>query len=93
MIDAKFSCMIDLGVLGLDAFRSRVGVHVHTQRFGWDHAWDELLRIALRGQIPDVSEIGSTWLGSLIERSPSVLRGSPAILNRPSWPPGDPFVS
>jgi multiple sugar transport system substrate-binding protein len=65
MSDLTFSCMIDPQALGLDAFQSRFGVHVHVQRFDWGNVWDDLLRIALYGQGPDVSEIGNTWLGSL----------------------------
>jgi multiple sugar transport system substrate-binding protein len=58
--------MVDPVVLRLDDFQARRGIQVHAQRIDWASAWDELLRTALYGQGPDISEIGSTWLGSLI---------------------------
>lgn len=65
MKDITFSCMLGENSLRLDDFEPRPGVH--TQRMDWADAWDELMRIALYSQGPDVSEIGSTWLSSLIE--------------------------
>lgn len=61
------SCMLEPDILRLDAFESQYHVQVEAQNMTWDSAWDELLRIALYGQGPDVSEIGSTWLSSLID--------------------------
>ena len=67
MIEITLSCMMDPVPLHLDDFQARHGIHVHVQRIDWASAWDELMRIALYGQGPDVSEIGSTWLGTLVE--------------------------
>jgi len=59
--------MMDPVPLRLDDFQARHGIQVHVQQINWAFAWDELLRIALYGQGPDISEIGSTWLSSLVE--------------------------
>ncbi len=66
MTDLIFSCMTRADVLCLDDFQSSYHVQVNTQNFTWETAWNELLRIALYGQGPDVSEIGNTWLSSLV---------------------------
>ena len=62
MSEISFSCMVSPEILRLDDFESNHGVQVRTQNIDWNTAWDELLRIALYSQGPDVSEIGSTWL-------------------------------
>jgi multiple sugar transport system substrate-binding protein len=41
--------------------------NVIIQQLNWDSAWDELLRVALYNRGPDASEIGTTWLTSLVE--------------------------
>jgi multiple sugar transport system substrate-binding protein len=50
----------------LDRFGARNGVHVEANVFEWETAWSELVKVALYGHGPDVSEVGSTWVGSLI---------------------------
>lgn len=67
MSEILFTCMIDPQDLRLSDFQSRHHVGVRAQRLVWDDAWDALLRIALYNEGPDVSEIGSTWLGTLVE--------------------------
>lgn len=42
----------------------RVRVQVRLSA-SWDSAWSELVKIALYGEGPDLSEIGSTWVGDL----------------------------
>lgn len=42
--------------------RARVNLRV----LSWDSAWNELRNYALHGGAPDVSELGSTWVHSLI---------------------------
>jgi multiple sugar transport system substrate-binding protein len=58
--------MVDPVALRLDDFRAQHSIQVHVQRIDWASAWNELMRIALYGQGPDISEIGSTWLSSLV---------------------------
>jgi multiple sugar transport system substrate-binding protein len=49
----------------LDRFESESGVRVRLRQLAWDTAWSDLLKTALYSDGPDVSEIGSTWLGDL----------------------------
>jgi len=50
----------------LQELTSQTGTKVHTQSLSWGNAWTELVRMALYGHGPDVSEIGSTWVGDLV---------------------------
>ncbi len=50
----------------LSQFEAQHGVHVRPRLMRWDVAWSDLVKVALYGDGPDVSEIGSTWLGDLI---------------------------
>jgi multiple sugar transport system substrate-binding protein len=50
----------------LDQFESEHGVHVEVNTFEWEEAWPELVKAALYRHEHDVSEIGSTWVGSLV---------------------------
>jgi multiple sugar transport system substrate-binding protein len=50
----------------LDQFEAEQHIHVRLRLLSWDTAWSELVRVALYGQGPDISEIGSTWLGDII---------------------------
>lgn len=59
--------MINPESLDLHGFEAQHRLRIQAQQMNWDGAWDHLLRFALHGQGPDASEIGSTWLGSLIE--------------------------
>jgi multiple sugar transport system substrate-binding protein len=49
----------------LDEFEARQGTHVKLRVLNWTTAWSELTRAALYHTGPDVSEVGSTWLGDL----------------------------
>lgn len=50
----------------LDEFEARHRIHVRLRLLTWDTAWSDLLKVALYSDGPDVSEIGSTWLGDLV---------------------------
>ena len=50
----------------LDEFQAKHHIHVRLRLLSWDTAWSDLLKVALYGDGPDVSEIGSTWLGDLV---------------------------
>jgi multiple sugar transport system substrate-binding protein len=49
----------------LDQFESEYHIHIRLRLLAWDTAWSDLVKVALYGDGPDVSEIGSTWLGDL----------------------------
>jgi multiple sugar transport system substrate-binding protein len=49
----------------LDEFEARNRIRVHLHLLEWNTAWTEVLKIALYQHGPDVSEIGTTWLGSV----------------------------
>ena len=53
----------------LDEFEARQHVHVKLRLFTWDAAWSELVKVALYNDGPDISEVGSTWLGDLMAMS------------------------
>lgn len=50
----------------LDEFEAKHHIHVKVRRLDWDTAWNDLVKVALYGDGPDISEVGSTWLGDLI---------------------------
>jgi multiple sugar transport system substrate-binding protein len=50
----------------LDQFEAEHGVRIRPRLLTWDTAWSDLVKVALYGDGPDVSEIGSTWLGDLV---------------------------
>jgi multiple sugar transport system substrate-binding protein len=50
----------------LDQFAAEQGITVRLRPLSWDTGWSELTRVARTGSGPDLSEIGSTWLGDLI---------------------------
>ncbi len=50
----------------LDQFEAQEHVRVRLRVLQWDTAWAELLKVALYQRGPDVSEIGTTWLGSFV---------------------------
>ena len=47
-------------------FEAQSRIKVQQKRMLWSNAWQELLQVALYFKGPDVSEIGTTWLGSLM---------------------------
>ncbi|MBN1657721.1 MAG: extracellular solute-binding protein [Anaerolineae bacterium] len=50
----------------LDTFETRHPIAVELRVIEWDNAWPATLSAALQQEGPDVSEIGSSWLGSLL---------------------------
>jgi multiple sugar transport system substrate-binding protein len=50
----------------LDQFEAEQHMHVRLRLLDWDSAWSDLIKVALYGDGPDISEIGSTWLGDLV---------------------------
>ncbi len=50
----------------LDQFEAAHGLRVRLRLMRWDVAWSDLVKVALYGDGPDISEIGSTWLGDLV---------------------------
>ncbi len=51
---------------GLAQFIHKYHIKVNEKRLLWLNAWQELLQVALYFKGPDISEIGTTWLGSLM---------------------------
>jgi multiple sugar transport system substrate-binding protein len=47
-------------------FQEQSGIQVHVTTMSWDTAWAELVRMALFGGSPDLSEIGTSWAESLV---------------------------
>jgi multiple sugar transport system substrate-binding protein len=50
----------------LEPFQQRHLVKVKLRILQWDTAWAELVKVALYNYGPDVSEIGTTWVGNLV---------------------------
>jgi multiple sugar transport system substrate-binding protein len=50
----------------LEEFEAENHVRVRLRVMQWDSAWADLLKVALYRHGPDISEIGSTWLGSFV---------------------------
>lgn len=53
----------------LDEFEAKHHIHVKVHLLAWDTAWSDLVKVALYNDGPDLSEVGSTWLGDLIAMS------------------------
>jgi len=50
-------------------FEVKYHIHVKLRLLSWDAAWSELVKVALYNDGPDISEVGSTWLGDLTSMS------------------------
>jgi multiple sugar transport system substrate-binding protein len=50
----------------LREFEQRDGIHVRLEIIPWETAWARLVEIALYHTGPDVSQVGSTWVGDLV---------------------------
>ena len=50
----------------MERFRKDKGHSVNLSRFAWDNIWRELVNVGIYRQGPDIAEIGSTWLESLV---------------------------
>jgi multiple sugar transport system substrate-binding protein len=51
----------------LDKFEAKHQTHIEAHVLEWEAAWPELVKASLYGHGPDLSEIGSTWIGSLVD--------------------------
>jgi multiple sugar transport system substrate-binding protein len=77
----------------LAQFEAQHRVKVKVRVFSWETGWTELVKFALYGHGPDVSEIGSTWVSTLAATNalhPFGLREVTAVGGRyaflhPSW--------
>jgi multiple sugar transport system substrate-binding protein len=49
----------------LTEFEAKHHIQVKLRLLTWDAAWSELVKVALYSDGPDISEVGSTWLGDL----------------------------
>ena len=47
-------------------FETLFGMHVQIQKQTWGSAWAELVHYSIYKNAPDISEVGSTWIGDLI---------------------------
>jgi multiple sugar transport system substrate-binding protein len=50
----------------LKDFETQFGLHVQLQKQTWGSAWAELVHYSIYKNAPDLSEVGSTWIGDLI---------------------------
>jgi multiple sugar transport system substrate-binding protein len=50
----------------LEEFERRHRIHVRLELLSYDEAWAHLVRFAIHSHGPDVSQVGSTWVGNLI---------------------------
>lgn len=50
----------------LDEFQARHHVSVRLELLPYDKAWAQLVKFAIHGHGPDISQVGSTWIGNLI---------------------------
>ncbi len=50
----------------LKEFEQKEGIHVRLEMIPWGTAWARLVEIALYHTGPDVSQVGSTWVGDLV---------------------------
>jgi multiple sugar transport system substrate-binding protein len=68
-VEIEFSVM-EASAVGLqpllDEFEAMSHIHVRLNVMVWDQAWSNLVKFALYNDGPDVSEVGSTWLGDLV---------------------------
>jgi multiple sugar transport system substrate-binding protein len=102
MAEIEFSFIADdpvrIGTLqsALTEFEGRSRVKVRARVFPWATAWEELFKIVVSEAGPDVSEIGTTWLSSLV--SMNALRpfsgqevaalGGPSVFVPAAWQSG-----
>lgn len=67
----EFSTMLNVdpssGGLGndfFDAFTNRYNINVKRTHMEWGDSWNQLVQFGLNSHGPDLSEVGTTWLGS-----------------------------
>jgi multiple sugar transport system substrate-binding protein len=49
----------------LDAYEKQYHVHVRLSLVPWASGWADIIKVGLYSHGPDVSEVGTTWVGSL----------------------------
>jgi len=49
----------------LDAFEQQYHIHVNLTGIPWDQGWTDIAQYGIYGNGPDISSIGTTWVGSL----------------------------
>jgi multiple sugar transport system substrate-binding protein len=49
----------------LEAFEKQYHIHVNLTGITWSKGWGEIAKFGIYGNGPDVSDIGTTWIGSL----------------------------
>jgi multiple sugar transport system substrate-binding protein len=54
-----------MGGAFFDAFTMRQQIKVRPRHIDWPNSWNELVQFGLSSQGPDLSEVGTTWLGGL----------------------------
>jgi hypothetical protein len=71
MVEIEFSVMVgspgganDLLPL-LEEFGKQYGIRVNMTEVPWSNGWAEVSKFGIYGHGPDVSGIGTTWIGSL----------------------------
>ncbi len=80
----------------LQELSSQTGAKYHARFLTWGPAWTELVRVALYGYGPDVSEIGTTWVGDLVGMNslhsftPAEIEaiGGAGLFLKPAWQSG-----
>jgi multiple sugar transport system substrate-binding protein len=50
----------------LTEFEAQTRIHLKLRVIPWDEAWAELVKVAIYGDGPDISEVGSTWMPDLV---------------------------
>ncbi len=62
------STLSNLGITErmLKEYENKYGAHTQLQKLTWGSAWAELVHYSIYKTAPDVSEVGSTWIGDLI---------------------------
>ncbi|MGB8214067.1 MAG: extracellular solute-binding protein [Anaerolineales bacterium] len=71
MVEIEFSVMENFSGTAerlrplLQAFEMQYHVHVNLEAIPWDKGWTEISKYGIFGHGPDVSEIGTTWTGSM----------------------------
>jgi len=50
----------------LDQFEKETRIHVRLTILPWETAWIDIVKMALYGSGPDISEVGTTWLSNLV---------------------------
>src|SRR5512135_2606929 len=53
----------------LDEFEAKHRIHVQLRVLSYETAWQQLVKYALYGQGPDVSQVGSSWISNLVGRN------------------------